>query len=111
MKTNDIDTKPPSAWIPETDPVKIAILGKSIEEASELVKILARCIVQGIEQSNPDTEEPNREELADELDDVETMIHIIRTHFNVPSSKDRQRKKANYQSRWYEMLEMQETES
>lgn len=106
MKTADIANKPPSAWIPETDPVKIAILNKSIEEASELIKILARCTVQGIGASDPETGEPNRQELADELDDMQAMIGIIRNHFGIEPNTERQSKKRSYQWAWYAILEV-----
>lgn len=104
MKTQDIDNAPPSPWIPETDPLNLAVLGKASEECSELSKILARCIIQGIEASHPETGEPNRAELQDELDDVETMLHIVRERFNIPRSTTRQHAKLRYQDKWHESL-------
>lgn len=88
-------------WQPEQDPTRLAVLGKAIEESSELIKELARCIIQGFEASHPETGEPNRCALADELDDMEALIHLIREKFQIEPCSERQFKKIQMQRRWY----------
>lgn len=103
-KTVDIG-KRVDPWKPETDPVRISILGKTQEECNELGIELARCIIQGIDETNPTTNELNRWGLADELDDMETMIKIIREEFKIPRNYDRQHLKYRAQQTWYGMTD------
>lgn len=64
-------------WLPEPDPLTHQALGKAAEECGEAVKILARCLVQGLNARDPKTNEPNLEHLAAELADVDAAISWI----------------------------------
>lgn len=103
MKTKDIPNTPPSAWQPETDTIRCAILGKAQEELHELGKEIARAQAMGLDGINPNGESV-RDALADELDDAEVLINIMRAKFNIPRNTKRQRAKRDYQEAWYSML-------
>jgi hypothetical protein len=64
------ETKALNPWQPERDPVRLAVLGKLAEELGEAGAIVARCIIQGIDESEPVTKVANREALTKELADV-----------------------------------------
>lgn len=59
-----------SLWMPETDTLTLAIVGKLGEEAAELAARCARTIIQGIDAIDPASGRPNREELFREVADV-----------------------------------------
>lgn len=63
-----------SPWMPEQDRLRLAVLGKLAEECSELAGRAARCIIQGLDENDPDSGRTNREELAREIADVEACI-------------------------------------
>lgn len=48
-------------WHPMTDAINLAHLGKLAEELNECGAAVARCIIQGIDGSEPVTGKPNRE--------------------------------------------------
>lgn len=60
----------PNPWQPETDQLRLAVLGKLAEEASECATAAARCMIQGIDECEPVTGKSNREWLEDEIADV-----------------------------------------
>ena len=61
-------------WMPEKDPVRLAILGKMAEEASELAGRCARAIIQGLDAIDPDSRRTNEQELRREIADVRACI-------------------------------------
>lgn len=63
-----------SAWRPEQDLHRLAVLGKLIEECNELSARAARCIIHGIDQPDPDTGRTNLAELEREMADVEACM-------------------------------------
>lgn len=68
----------PSPWEPTTNTLQLAVLGKFVEELTECASASARCIIQGLECSEPVTGKPNREWISEELADVlATMNHVI----------------------------------
>lgn len=73
-----------SPWMPITDQVLLAILGKMGEESGELATRCCRCIVQGLDELDPDTGRTNRAELAREMADVMACIEIVR--YDLPST-------------------------
>lgn len=52
-------TERPSKWIPMTNLVDLAHLGKLLEECGELTGITARCIIQGIDEADPESGKKN----------------------------------------------------
>ena len=60
--------------MPEPDLLTHQALGKLAEEVNELGSIIARCLIQGLNESEPETGKPNREKLAEEMADVEAAL-------------------------------------
>lgn len=65
-------------WKPEPDVVIHQALGKACEEATELAGILARCLIQGLDQSEPATGKPNRQALFEEIADLDAAVQWLR---------------------------------
>ncbi|MDI7864333.1 hypothetical protein MRS76_20550 [Rhizobiaceae bacterium n13] len=61
-------------WKPEPDLIIHQALGKAVEEASELAKILARCLIQGLDAKDPKTGIPNRQAVLEEMADIDAAI-------------------------------------
>lgn len=93
-----------SPWHPETEPLRIAVLGKMGEEAGELSSRACRCIIQGLDELDPDTGRTNRAELAREIADVEACIQSIKRELNVDYEDRRVNDKRNGFKRWFDML-------
>lgn len=93
-------------WEPETDKYRLAVLGKLAEEASELATAAARCIIQGIDESEPVTGKPNREWLEDEIADVLANIYRVRNAFGLNGQRiiERSDNKCTYIKEWQESL-------
>lgn len=94
-----------SLWKPEPDLIIHQGLGKACEEASELASILARCMIQGLNGSEPVTGKSNRQALFEEIADVEAAILWIRELVNEQYDASRTDRKLNGFRRWQRMLE------
>lgn len=94
----------PSPWQPEAGAVRLAVLGKLAEELGELSAIVARCIIQGIDESEPRTGVLNRDALAKEMADVSANIAICRDHFKIDPLLQRQVGKMAFLDEWHELL-------
>lgn len=70
-------------WHPMSDPVDVKYLGKLAEECGELGSAVARCLIQGIDDCEPDTGKPNRTWLAEEIADVIANIALCSERFNL----------------------------
>lgn len=94
-------------WLPESRTVIHQALGKAAEEAAELAKILSRCLIQGLDASDPETGKPNLASLADELADVEaTTEWLFRLlPLDVDSHNTRAGRKLDGFLLWQKMLE------
>lgn len=103
--TDDV-MKAPSNWRPETDLVRLAVLGKLCEELAEAGAIVARCIIQGIDQSEPETGMPNRIVLQRELADVNAAAGHAIAAFNLDTlaMQKRSAMKFKHKQQWHEML-------
>jgi NTP pyrophosphatase (non-canonical NTP hydrolase) len=66
-----------SPWTPDTNKTNLRVLGKAAEEAGEYGSALARCIIQGINESEPVTGKPNKEWLEEEVADVLATIDLL----------------------------------
>lgn len=104
MDTEDI--KQPSLWIPMTEPINMAHIGKLGEEASELARICCRIMIQGIDGIDPDTDNVNRYALADEIADVYAMagLCIGRFKLDIDEISTRERRKKTMKRTWFDML-------
>ena len=106
MSDTDKFDKAPSPWQPMSDPVDLAVIGKTLEELAECSAALSRCLIQGIDELDPDTGRSNRDQLTDEVADVYATIGLLYEHFRfVPTSiNHRVEKKRSHLRRWFEML-------
>lgn len=64
-------------WMPEPDPLTLAIVGKLGEEAAELTARCHRCNIQGLHAIDPDTQRENFIELQREIADVYACIQWV----------------------------------
>lgn len=100
------EMNPPSPWQPERDPLALALLGKLLEEVNELGAILARCIIQGIGESEPVTKKPNADALEEELADVSAAGTLVAEHFGliVERMDARQFRKMAHLRAWHRLI-------
>jgi NTP pyrophosphatase (non-canonical NTP hydrolase) len=61
-------------WTPTTDLLMLRRMGKTGEEAAELLAVTNRCIIQGIDEVDPGTGKVNRQRLEDEIADVQAQL-------------------------------------
>ncbi len=94
-----------SAWMPEQDQLRLAVLGKLIEECNELAARAARCIIQGLDERDPDTGRMNREELGREMSDVTACIHMVEEVLPAKRSEGRMANKREGFRRWHQLIE------
>jgi len=93
----------PNPWHPMSDPVDLKHLGKFIEECTEAASAAARCIIQGIDETEPTTNKNNREWLQEEIGDVLANAQLVIDHFklNVTAINKRAARKREYLRRWH----------
>lgn len=96
----------PDPWIPISSRVDLAILGKLQEELSELQAIVARTIIQGIYEKDPDTGIINKDGIQQEMADVYCMLHLSAAHFNIDyeSMIFRKNKKLEHVINWINLI-------
>ncbi len=78
--TKDYD---PSPWFPETEPVKIAAIGKALEEIFELVPLLAWPAPRGREVAI------EYQHLAEELADVQATLELVSRYYELDVRDER----------------------
>lgn len=92
-------------WKPEPDVLIHQALGKACEEANELAGILARCLIQGLDQSEPVSGKPNRQALFEEIADLDAAVQWLRELAGDDYDEERADRKLNGFRRWQRMLE------
>jgi len=92
-------------WRPEPNVLIHQALGKACEEASELANILARCLIQGLDQSEPVSGKPNRKALSDEIADLDAAVQWLRELTGEEYDEERADRKLNGFRQWQRMLE------
>ena len=97
-----------SPWMPEQDRIRLALLGKLSEECNELAARAARCIIQGLEESDPASNRTNRTELACEIADVIACTEVAIEVLSLPISDQRIKDKMRGFYRWHSMIETRE---
>lgn len=92
-------------WHPITDPVALKHLGKLAEETGELSAVVARCIIQGIDEKAPITGKVNRDWLEDEIADVLANMKLVSDFFALDIDKilARADKKSEQLKTWHDM--------
>ena len=94
-----------SPWMPELDRIRLAILGKLIEECNELSARAARCIIHGLDEHDPATGRRNRDELAREVSDVCACLEVLSDGLSVDPLPERTAGKVRGFNRWHTMIE------
>jgi hypothetical protein len=104
--------KPPNyyemaPWQPITNPKELKYIGKLGEEVCECGSALFRCVIQGIDEVEPETLKPNRQWLEEEIGDVLAGIKLAREYFNLDWDKIQARrdKKVELLHAWHDALE------
>lgn len=92
-------------WKREPNVLIHQALGKACEEASELANILARCLIQGLDQLHPGTGKPNRHALSDEIADLDAAVQWLRELTGDMYDEERADRKLSGFRRWQRMLE------
>jgi hypothetical protein len=92
-------------WKPEPDVLIHQALGKACEEASELANILARCLIQGLDQREPVSGKPNRKALSDEIADLDAAVQWLRELTGEEYDEERADRKLRGFRQWQRMLE------
>lgn len=91
-------------WRPETDPIRLAVFGKLIEECNELGSRAARCIIQGMYGMDPDKGRENIALLREELADVQATMDILHEALQIQRMPERvYRKRAGFRV-WHDMI-------
>lgn len=96
----------PAPWHPMTNPRDLKTLGKLCEELGEATAAASRCMIQGIEERNPDTGETNREWLTKELADVlaNLAMTVDRFGLDMAAIEVRAGRKRAFQTVWHGQL-------
>lgn len=101
----------PSPWRPEKNQTLLALLGKASEEAAELINILCRAIIQGIEEKDPKTDVPNIIAIQDEVADMEAQLMLLKEYLDLNRKYIAERANAKFQhkDKWLRGIEGDET--
>ena len=95
------------------DEPRLAHLGKLGEEAGELSSIVSRCIIQGINEADPESGKSNREALAEEIADVFAMAELVIERFSLHRTHiaDRMTRKIAMKRAWHARAQGSKNES
>lgn len=115
QNTGDIIRKPDvalqqarlaSPWQPVTNTLDLKHLGKLAEELSELGQVVARCIIQGVDEVQPVTGKSNKLWLEEEVADVYANLQLVRSRFKLDDEfiEQRVKDKRDYLRNWHEMV-------
>lgn len=104
--SDDAERQRVNPWHPMTKAIDLKHLGKLAEEAGELVAAASRCIIQGIDEKEPDTGKLNRVWLEQEIADVLANCMLVRTHFQLDVDRINERTLAKMGKLrvWHNML-------
>lgn len=107
MDDDKLERAKANPWQPERSPIRLAILGKLGEELAENGAAVARCVIQGLEEREPETGRLNVEWLEDEIADVMAAqgVAIERLGLNVERITARAMRKTAHLQQWHEQLE------
>lgn len=94
-----------TAWLPEQDQHRLAVLGKLVEELNECSARAARCILHGIDEIDPDTGRTNRSELEREIADVDACLMQARQRLGLLGDIDRVMSKNAGFNHWHGLID------
>ena len=106
METGDINKSGPQDWIPITDKLQLAVLGKLGEELCEGGSAIFRSIIQGLNSKEPKTSKINRHWIEDEIADIRAMLDHAEHYLDLDTDTINQRQKAKYDFKapWFAKL-------
>lgn len=90
-------------WHPMSDPVDLKTAGKALEELGECTAALSRCLIQGMDGTEPTTGKVNRQWLENEMDDVQAQFILLSERFNLHSDPARVARKVSNCREWHKM--------
>lgn len=93
-----------SDWMPITDPIQLAVIGKLGEEVCELGARLFRTVIQGLDGKDPDSERTNRAEISREIADVIACLQTVQRELDIGYDDARVTGKRNGYQRWLGMI-------
>lgn len=70
-----MDERVMSPWAPDACPKQARRIGKTMEEIAELMAVIARINIQGMDAIDPASGKTNRQRLAEESADVSAQLH------------------------------------
>jgi NTP pyrophosphatase (non-canonical NTP hydrolase) len=82
-------------------------MGKLGEELGELQAVASRCIIQGIDEVDPESGKINRRRLTEEIADVYAQLDCTITALNldVVAIEERRERKCGYMREWESMFD------
>lgn len=83
----DKTNSPINPWHPMTDAQDLKTIGKLGEESGELCQVICRCIIQGIDETDPTRDITNREWLENELADVTANMALVESRFDLDAER------------------------
>lgn len=94
-------------WQPMTDKLALAHLGKLIEELNECAAAAARCIIQGVNEAEPESDVINKDWLEHEISDVAACVVLVKRYFKLDNAKILRRValKVQHLTQWHALLE------
>lgn len=97
-------TDGPNPWMPMTGVQDIRVLGKFAEELGECASAVARCLIQGIDETEPTTGVCNADWLEDEIADVLANITLVIAEYDLDFEyiQSRAEGKIEYLERWHQ---------
>jgi len=94
-----------SPWQPEQNRLRLAVLGKLIEELNELSARAARCILQGIDEIDPDSGRSNRQEMRREVADVGSCLIVLEDIEGIGLDAERCEAKLQGYRYWHKLID------
>lgn len=95
-------------WQVTTDEAALRRLGKTAEELSELQAVLARIIIQGVDEIDPSSGKTNRTRMEEETADAFAQLSLLVEFYKMDSERlyARIEKKALQMREWETLVEV-----
>lgn len=91
-------------WRPDDNPLQTRRCNKTAEEASELIKVLMRINMQGLNGIDPESGKPNRVALCEEIADCRAQFEKLEEALLLPRMREREERKMHQMDEWEEVL-------
>ena len=84
MSTGNWKNNKMNPWVPTLTPHQVRRVGKTSEELGELIAVLGRIQIQGLDEIDPSSGKTNRQRLHEETADVIAQLKCNIEAFNMP---------------------------